>query len=471
MNKELKQLKPLGLPRNEYNVTKAFEGDLLGREKLASQLTGYLERLRVGAVLAIDAPWGEGKTWFGRNWEKYLKSDKYGYKVIYIDAFAQDYVEDPFLLIAAEITHIIGKDNNKIEFEKNVLEVAKALISSSPSFMINLVSRAAFHASPEDISKDNEDLFEGISELTKCAANKLVEKKLRDYDKEKKSFKKFRDELKEFCEKQDKPVVIFIDELDRCRPTFAVQLIERIKHLFDVPNLIFVLLLNRIQLENAIEGVYGTGTDASSYLGKFVNLFFHLPKNTSYKRIIHNDHTKAFIENVVKRYEFNASPETMFNKAKGTASTPSQEFIRYLSIWAATKNLSLRQIEHACTLFVLSNEEETALVSYLIVLKIKHVELFKRLVKNDRSAHDEARQNLAALEAEIVQQGIAQDLTWPNDYFRFLIELHQLQIGEISKENAVALENYSGQLCAWMGFDRDKTFKDAYNSIDLPVEI
>ena len=35
-----------------------IDNDRLERRQLAEKLTGYLERLNDGAVLAIDAPWG-----------------------------------------------------------------------------------------------------------------------------------------------------------------------------------------------------------------------------------------------------------------------------------------------------------------------------------------------------------------------------------------------------------------------------
>lgn len=75
MEKQSNHSQPLALPRANVVGERAFVGDLLGREKLAGRLTGYLDRLRVGAVLAIDAPWGEGKTWFGLNWAKHLESE------------------------------------------------------------------------------------------------------------------------------------------------------------------------------------------------------------------------------------------------------------------------------------------------------------------------------------------------------------------------------------------------------------
>lgn len=71
----------------------------------------------------------------------------------------------------------------------------------------------------------------------------------------------------------EKPVVFFIDELDRCRPDYSVKVLERIKHLFDLPNIIFVLSVNKKQLGHAIQGFYGTSSlDADDYLRRFIDL-------------------------------------------------------------------------------------------------------------------------------------------------------------------------------------------------------
>lgn len=114
MNQQDENRCQLILPRTDVVGEQAFASDLLNRKELAVKLTGYLDRLRAGAVLAIDAPWGEGKTWFGRNWEQYLKDEDH--KVVFIDAFEQDYVEDPFLLLAAEISGILDDESAAKEF-------------------------------------------------------------------------------------------------------------------------------------------------------------------------------------------------------------------------------------------------------------------------------------------------------------------------------------------------------------------
>ena len=72
------------------------------------------------------------------------------------------------------------------------------------------------------------------------------------------------------------PLVFIIDELDRCRPTFAIELLERVKHIFDVPNIVFVFGINRDELVKSLESVYGD-IDAGTYLRRFFDMEFVLP--------------------------------------------------------------------------------------------------------------------------------------------------------------------------------------------------
>lgn len=74
------------------------------------------------------------------------------------------------------------------------------------------------------------------------------------------------------------PLFIFIDELDRCRPTYAIELLENIKHLFSVPGVVFILATDSDQLGHSIESVYGQGIDAGAYLRRFIDQTYQLPE-------------------------------------------------------------------------------------------------------------------------------------------------------------------------------------------------
>jgi hypothetical protein len=73
------------------------------------------------------------------------------------------------------------------------------------------------------------------------------------------------------------PILVFIDELDRCRPTYAIELLEAIKHLFGVDGVYFVVATNLEQLGHSIKSVYGEQFDSERYLKRFFDQEYLLP--------------------------------------------------------------------------------------------------------------------------------------------------------------------------------------------------
>jgi hypothetical protein len=110
----------------------------------------------------------------------------------------------------------------------------------------------------------------------------VIKDQIDEYTEQKKSLADFKDTLTEYVAdntKEGKPVVFFIDELDRCNPHFAVQVLERVKHLFDIPNMIFVLIINKEQLKHAVCGYYGSeNINAENYLRRIIDVEYQLPE-------------------------------------------------------------------------------------------------------------------------------------------------------------------------------------------------
>ena len=373
---EIQTLPILRCARTDIDGTAPFDNDLLDREALAHKLTGYLDRLNVGAVLAIDAPWGEGKTWFGKNWAQYLESNNR--KVIHIDAFAQDYIEDPFMLLASEFIELMSDDQEQLEaFKDKAANVAKATMSISAKIVMGLLTKYALGG--VDLGEEIESSMGDGGEEIAALSSKWIEAKFDEHEQDKQTISAFKNELKQLAEAQEKSIVIFIDELDRCKPDFAVRLIERIKHFFDVPNIVFVLLLNRKQLESAIKGVYGTDTDASAYLGKFIHFTFQLPKPTVSDTDAESKYER-YIATTFNKYEFGQSREYVL-------------FIDHLKFWAPRYDLSLRDIEKIIALYAFAQPVQSLsyLLVYVIILKVKRNQLFQRLLKDEQEAHVEAK--------------------------------------------------------------------------------
>ncbi|MBT9477164.1 P-loop NTPase fold protein [Polaromonas sp.] len=446
----MNQDKPLSISADSFQITTPFEGDQFGRAALATQLSTYINRLKAGAVIGIDAPWGEGKSWFGRHWAEQLRTD---HKVAFIDAFENDYVDDPFVLIASELSALLDDATGQGDsLQKKAAGVMKAIVPMGTKVLINLAGRLLTGTS--DLSSDVEDTLKGATDGAADGAEKWIEKRIESMAEERASLKGFRVTLAEAALKSERPVVVMIDELDRCKPSFAVTLIERIKHLFDVPNLVFVLLLNRKQMEIAIEGQYGQGTDGQGYLGKFVNLWFELPKATIGTNGSDARHD-AFANHVLERYGFNNEDR------QGV-----EAFRNDIVIWIGAFSMSLRDIDRMCALFVMADRPYTGLLGYLIATKIKHPKRFTNLRKNDTKTHIECNE---ALQNIVNGRSINSQSTWGDILLVGLAELHQVQAKLIEQKDAHTFLEYQAEFIGRMGRYTNNFIATA-NHLDLQIE-
>ncbi|AOY97612.1 hypothetical protein BKK79_37400 (plasmid) [Cupriavidus sp. USMAA2-4] len=369
-------------------IATPFAGDLLGRQALAERLTTYLDRLRDGAVLAIDAPWGEGKTWFGRHWAKQLEQQ--GHPVAIIDAFGQDYAEDAFLLLASAIVGLRKAESGvTAKLKHRAGAVLRALLPVGTKALVNLAGRAL--GTSDLVDQVDEALGEAAEQATEKAgdaAGAWVKGRLDQWEAEQKTVQHFREALTEFAAETfndtGKPTVILVDELDRCRPAFAVQLVERIKHFFDVPHLVFVLLMNRDQLEKAIRGVYGAETDAATYLGKFLHLSLRLPTARSVEPDGSIPGLSAYVFNTLERL-----------------GAVERDFADDFSLCAALFELSARDVERGCTLYSLAttggDSANAALLAYAIALKLKHPALYAGLMQGRADTNVTCMEQLPAM--------------------------------------------------------------------------
>lgn len=281
---------------NLDNIENAWEGDLWGRKYLGERLTNYVDRLQCGAVLTLDARWGEGKTWFVKHWQKHLEHTDH--HVIYLDAFANDYLDDPFLVITSEITNILSKDPKTKKNVENLIKlsasIGTALLPSLPKVALtiglHLIGAGFLGGLLQQGYQNAKDEVESLTEEASDRIKESIQEKIAGHEAEKKTLNDFKKYLTETVSKLDQPLVFIIDELDRCRPDFAIRLIERIKHFFDTPKIVFVLVMNKTQLLQSIKTFYGYDSEIQGdYLEKFVDFTIQFPSNIAdyhYENII-----------------------------------------------------------------------------------------------------------------------------------------------------------------------------------------
>ena len=272
------------------NDRTAWQDDLLGRQQDAEFLFKFLmhridERESRGFtrsyVLNLDAAWGEGKSYFLEQFSKDLRSKSF--LVAAVNAWHDDYADDPLLAVMSSIDEVI---NPLIQTRTQSAEKWKRLKHTAAAVSIAVakgaalqIGRLAIGAGADaiagavgggDLSTATDELQTNISRFL----DQKAEEALSRFRDNKKTITRFKTDLEEFLSEiaqQDfsLPLFILIDELDRCRPTYAITLLERVKHLFNVNGVVFVIATDTLQLRHAIGAVYGIGFDAYGYLNRF----------------------------------------------------------------------------------------------------------------------------------------------------------------------------------------------------------
>ena len=256
------------------DADKGFEDtDIFEYKAFGERFANIVESGDSELVIALDGRWGSGKTTFTQQWAGLLRQR--GHAVVQFDAFAHDYQDDALIALAGELyARSEGKTEgglNKLRtsFLKSAAGLTKALPSLSTRLAVNFVAQGALP--PAVVSK--------LTEALEKKKESYVEERIKQAKTAKEAVGEFRKHLSilatELAESKG-PCIFIVDELDRCKPTFALNLLERIKHLFSVKGLCFVLVAHLPQLARMVEKEYG-GDTGREYLEKFYDLRITLP--------------------------------------------------------------------------------------------------------------------------------------------------------------------------------------------------
>lgn len=271
------------LEATDENILNTIKNNTFNRNDDVKEFVETLDLIEGNMFISLDAKWGEGKTFYvrqiektldfisKRTWDGDMEVDKMkpyfqntsldlielkrSYLPIYYDAWLYDNHDDPLM----SLMFIIAKQSNKL--------IKTKLSSSISSKMLNLISSASVSISNTSLSVEGEKIKSSLTGVDILETIKTAEE-IRELVKE-----ILDDVITETAEK----LVIFVDELDRCKPSFAIEMLERIKHYFDDERIIFIVSINKEQLVHTITKYYGQNFDSTGYLNKFFDLNIHMP--------------------------------------------------------------------------------------------------------------------------------------------------------------------------------------------------
>ena len=256
------QPREIDVPKND-----PFKNDLLDRREAVDTLTHLVANVDGPCVLAVDAAWGAGKTTFLRIWTQHLRNESFS--VVEFNAWETDYSEEPFVTLSTELTEGLRLGKTTVpgdtaeDLKRASLEVLRWVIPRAMRFAVSHVPVVGVEAGE--------------------MAASFAEERLSRYSEARTSVKGFRSVLQNMARalsdaNENLPLIVAIDELDRCRPSYAIELLEVAKHLFSVDRVVFVLAVNCEQLAHSVKALYGNDFDAEGYLRRFFDVDCQLPE-------------------------------------------------------------------------------------------------------------------------------------------------------------------------------------------------
>ncbi|MDE2695521.1 MAG: P-loop NTPase fold protein [Chloroflexota bacterium] len=351
-------LPALKVPEPKVDPENPWGDDKLDRKEIADRLTSIVRGQDAPFVISLDGRWGTGKTFLLERWAHDLRSQDF--EAIYYNAWEDDFADDPLLAIIAQLSeHLSESWGDRVS---KLVDVAGPLLYYGASVASLAVSGVPLPPIPT--GGDESPSLELDAYQEKRAAKEDLRKSL---------------ELlaSDVHDETGQPLVFIIDELDRCRPPFAIELLERVKHIFDVPNIVFVFGINRGELVKSLESVYGE-IDAGTYLRRFFDMEFVVPEPDPNRFCLH----------LLNRYRVDRFLSELADQSFGGYDSRLNSIAWGLPALLRYMGLSLRDMDYCVRLLALATRDmEPRRSSYpmllipLVAVKIDNPDLYRRFTQ------------------------------------------------------------------------------------------
>ena len=268
--------KPDNKPNDSKRITFG-DFDKLSLKPFAENLLQNMEKgiassigKRGAYTISLNAEFGNGKTTFLKMFQHFIEDEKsQDYNVIFINAWESDFYDDPIIAILSELSNYIKKENKwKYNLQKIVNIIGKIGKTTASQILLSIAQTAVQW-------KTGLNLDMQLKQLLKKIQNSIGEETFKNFNQRKKIIQEIKTFLLDYTKK--KKLLIIVDELDRARPDYAVHFLEDIKHFFDIENVIFLVGVNRQQMESTVKCLYGQELNFEGYYRKFFKQEIDLP--------------------------------------------------------------------------------------------------------------------------------------------------------------------------------------------------
>lgn len=248
--------------------------DLLDRQDFVERLINVAESLannKKNACYAIDGSWGVGKSFVLDLFEEQLsiinsqETVLSKYLVFRYNSWKYDYYEEPLVAIVASMLDQIDEKVNLLSSEtkskvKGILKAIICGVSSRVSDSVKEHTGIDLQVIKNVIDNGNEDAAKEIESNHEFDS----------YFAFKKLLQRMKETMASLAENQT--IIFVVDEMDRCLPEYTIKVLERLHHVFDdVPNIQVIMSIDKMQLGNVVNQIFGNNTSTEKYLAKFID--------------------------------------------------------------------------------------------------------------------------------------------------------------------------------------------------------
>jgi len=249
----------------------------LGFADYASALAEMIAHSRAEFAVGIFGSWGSGKTTLMRVVKRILSHDD---SIVTVWFTAWRYEKEPHLIVPLldVLREALERRNREDEKSAWARQAAITIRRAGQAFLAGLtLSGELFGIGGQlDFGKVIDSI--GVKD-DKPGPLSLYHS----------GYVLLRDAIRELSADGTRRVVVFVDDLDRCLPTNALDVLESMKLFFDVEGCVFVVGLDQEIAERAVAVKYGTvGEEAqqvqvsgTDYVEKIFQVPFMLPKMSS----------------------------------------------------------------------------------------------------------------------------------------------------------------------------------------------
>jgi hypothetical protein len=403
--------------------------DFMDRKPSSEFLTNYILANSHVKVLNVNSPWGSGKSFFLERWRTDLSKE---HVCVLFNAWETDYAADPLVALITCIEQQT-KDNLDVtatEAGRRAVDVgADILRKAAPLIAKGLVKKF--------VGVDFDDLLgKDGGENAADSVKDLVGSLISDQSKTSTHVGEFKSavikRLEQAAENNGlkKPAFIFIDELDRCRPTYAIELLERIKHFFELEDCRFVIASDSKQLAHSIRAVYGQGFSSERYLNRFFDAEFNLDNSNIFNLVygyLPSISSVALGVNVSGQVNGMYFSNSIVQPQKNTVITTLTDFtengillvglVKYFRVELRELTNYLKQIKSAAD--TIGGDIHFFWLAYLIFFKSSKAEEYADLWSADKG-HD-AIQKYDARAADLVTFSFTEELSTVKDMADFYL--------------------------------------------------